>query len=118
MGYRDGLQGSFHVCESRDRQELLLTAFESLENPAGGPLNTCFETYWFGYLCVPQWADHKEPRAYPFTENRMRWIIDWVARKYDVDVNRIYASGGSMGAWGSTTFAFRHPELFAAIHPN
>ncbi|HOX08407.1 MAG TPA: hypothetical protein PK280_18575, partial [Planctomycetota bacterium] len=117
MGYRDGLQGSFVVRENQGKS-LSLSAFESLENPAGNPVNLCFETYWFGYLCVPQWADHKEPRAYPFTENRMLWVIDWVARKYDVDTNRIYAGGGSMGAWGSSTFAFRHPEIFAAVYPN
>ena len=120
MGYRDGLQGSFFVRENKgkDRTVLALSAFESLENPAGNPINLCFETYWFGYLCIPQWADHKEPRAYPFTENRMLWVIDWAVKKYDVDTNRIYAGGGSMGAWGSSTFAFRHPEIFAAVYPN
>jgi hypothetical protein len=45
----------------------------------------------------------------------MLWVIDWVRRKYDVNPNRIYGGGLSMGAWGSTTFGLRHPEIFAAI---
>src|SRR4029078_1466059 len=72
-------------------------------------------TTWFGYTCVPQWATHKDPRAYPFTERRMLWTIEWVRRKYDVNPNRIYGGGLSMGGWGSTTFGLRHPEIFAAI---
>lgn len=48
----------------------------------------------------------------------MVWLIDWVENKYHVDRQRVYAEGGSMGAWGTATFALRHPELFAAIYPN
>jgi hypothetical protein len=116
MGYRDGLQGVFAVREDRGR--LVLSSIDAIHNPVAGPLNHTMETFWFGYRCVPQWADHPEERAYPFTENRMLWIIGWAVKKYDVDPNRIYAGGGSMGAWGSSTFAFRHPEIFAAVYPD
>ena len=30
---------------------------------------------------------------------------EWIA-KYEADPERVYAGGGSMGAWGSSTFAF------------
>ena len=116
-GYRDGLPGVFSV-EERPKhpdQHLILQSRDAIVTPAG---TRAMETYWFGYVCVPQWAQHKEPRAYPFTERRMLWIIDWVIKKYGADPNRVYAGGGSMGAWGSSTFAFRHPELFAAVYPN
>jgi len=116
MGYRDGLQGVFQVKENRSR--LVLASFDAIEKPYGDPLNFTRETFWFGYLCVPQWANDKKPRAYPFTEKRMLWIMDWVMKTYDVDTNRVYAGGGSMGAWGSTTFALRHPEIFAAVYPS
>jgi len=39
-------------------------------------------------------------------------------KKYGADPERVYAGGGSMGAWGSSTFAFRHPEVFAAVYPD
>jgi hypothetical protein len=48
----------------------------------------------------------------------MEWIIDWVVKKYEADPERVSASGGSMGAWGSTTYAFRQAERFAAVYPN
>ncbi len=120
MGYRDGLQGVFQVRENKGKEgaSLTLDSKDPVEKPSDSPITYVMETYWFGYLCVPQWADHKEPRAYPFTERRMLWIIDWTVKKYDVDPDRIYAGGGSMGAWGSSTFAFRHPEIFAAVYPN
>lgn len=117
MGWRDGLPGYLTVHERRfpEGNHLFLQSRDAIEHPSG---TRALETYWFGYFCVPQGADHAEPRAYPFTERRMLWLIDWTAAKYQVDRERIYAGGGSMGAWGSTTFALRHPEIFAAVHPD
>lgn len=117
MGYRDGLPGVFSVEERREKSGnyLLLRGREAIEHPGG---TRAMETYWFGYLCVPQHAKHTEPRAYPFTERREEWIVDWATKAYAADPERVTASGGSMGAWGSTTYAFRHPERFAAVFPN
>jgi pimeloyl-ACP methyl ester carboxylesterase len=94
---------------------LLVRGREAIEHPGG---TRAMETYWFGYLCIPQHAKHTEPRAYPFTERRQEWIVDWVTKAYAADPERLTASGGSMGAWGSTTYAFRHPERFAAVFPS
>jgi len=117
MGWRDGLPGVFSVEERRGKpsNSLLLRSRDAIEHPSG---KSAMETYWFGYLCVPERAAHKEPRAYPYTERRMEWIADWVAKKYEADPERVSGGGGSMGAWGSTTYAFRHPERFAAVYPN
>lgn len=117
MGWRDGLPGVFSVQERRSKlgNHLLLFSRDAIEHPSG---LRALETYWFGYHCVPAGADHREPRAYPYTETRMLWIIDWVRQRYHADPERITAGGGSMGAWGSTTFAFRQAELFAAVYPN
>ncbi len=118
-GYRDGLPWQFAVDErtvpGTKHRRLSLYARETMAHPAG---NGTRETYWFGYYCRPQWADHEAPRAYNFTERRMLWLIDWAKNRYHVDPNRVYAEGGSMGAWGTAGFALRHPELFAAIYPN
>ncbi len=115
-GWQDGMPGVFSVQERKDggHRRLVLDSRDAIVTPAGGPM----ETYWFGYVCIPQWWDGKEPRAWNFTERRMLWIIDWVIKKYGADPDRVCASGGSMGAWGSTTFALRHPEIFAAVYPN
>jgi pimeloyl-ACP methyl ester carboxylesterase len=117
MGWRDGLPGVFSVEERRSKagNALVLRSRDAIEHPNG---KSAMETYWFGYLCVPQLAANAEPRAYPYTERRMEWLSDWVVRKYEADPERVTASGGSMGAWGSTTYALRHPERFAAVYPN
>ncbi len=116
-GYRDGLPGVFSVHERRYKtgNVLKLDSRDAIVTPSG---KRAMETYWFGYVCVPQWARHTEPRAYNFTERRMLWVIDWTVKKYGADPERVYAGGGSMGAWGSMTFALRHPEVFAAVYPN
>jgi hypothetical protein len=118
-GYRDGLPWQFTIDQRRvynsDGRYLSLRSRETLAAPSG---NGTKETFWFGYYCVPQWADHKQPRAYNFTERRTLWLIDWVKNRYGVDPERVYAEGGSMGAWGTASFALRHPDLFAAIYPN
>ncbi len=117
-GYRDGLPGVFSVLQ-RDHgtpgERLHLESRDAIVHPSG---QKAMETYWFGYACVPPGAEHTEPRAYPFTERRMLWTIDWVKQQYGVDPQRVYCSGGSMGAWGTSTFALRHPEIFAAVYPN
>lgn len=117
MGYRDGLPGIFSIEERREKtgNYLNLRGRECIEH-AGG--TRAMETYWFGYVCIPEHAKHQDPRAYPFTERRQEWITDWVTKKYEADPERVTAGGGSMGAWGSTTYAFRHPERFAAVYPN
>lgn len=116
MGYRDGLPGVFSVEEHRtkDGNRLLLRVRDAIERPAG---NGALETYWFGYSCIPQGAEHAEPRFYPFTETRLLWTIAWVAGHYEVDPERITIGGNSSGAVGSMKVGFRHPELFAAVYP-
>ena len=75
------------------------------------------ETYWFGYLCVPQGATHAEPRVYPFTENQLLWMIGWAVKRYGADPQRVTVGGSSSGGVGSINVGFRHPELFAAVYP-
>lgn len=115
MGYRDGIPGVFSVEPAvwRPAKGLELYMRDAILKPDG---SGAFETYWFGYYATPQWAPGML-RAYPFTEARLLWAIDWTVRRYHIDRNRIYAAGQSMGGWGSASFAYRHPEIFAAIYP-
>lgn len=117
-GYRDGLPGVFSILEKKADwgvNALIVSNRETIEHPSG---KSGFETYWFGYVAVPQWAEVKEPRAYPFTERRALWILEYCISNYKANRNQIYAGGGSMGAWGSLSFAFRQKNVFAAVYPN
>lgn len=44
-------------------------------------------------------------------------LIDETASTCDVDPDRIYLTGMSMGGWGTWTLAIAHPDRFAAIAP-
>ncbi len=113
MGWRDGLPGIFAVYEQRGKC-LITFMRDAIVHPGG---NAVQETCWFGYFCIPQNAKHTEPRAYPFTENRLDWAVKWIMKKYRVDPLRVYSGGQSMGAMGSTQWAHRKSEVFAAVFP-
>ncbi len=44
-------------------------------------------------------------------------LLDDIVAKYDVDDERIYLTGLSMGGYGTWALASRHPDRFAAIVP-
>jgi pimeloyl-ACP methyl ester carboxylesterase len=92
-----------------------MTNRDTIVSPTG---NGGIETYWFGYQAVPDWAPGTPPRAYPFTEERLLWMIGQVIPRYSVDPNHVSCFGYSMGAWGATSFCLRHPELFSAVYPD
>jgi hypothetical protein len=116
MGYRDGLPGVFSVSETKSKEgnRLLLRLRDAIEHPSG---KRAMETYWFGYLCVPQGAPHGEPRVYPFTENQILWITKWVVEHYEANPQAVYVGGSSSGGVGSNNVGLRHPEWFAAAYP-
>jgi pimeloyl-ACP methyl ester carboxylesterase len=43
--------------------------------------------------------------------------IEMAKQKFNVDEDRVYLMGGSMGGFGTWNVATRHPDLFAAINP-
>lgn len=72
--------------------------------------------FWYGYNTEIYTGNLKEGVNVNFTERRLLYMIDWVKSNYNIDENRIYLIGGSMGGTGSLNFGLRHPEIFAAIH--
>jgi dienelactone hydrolase len=58
--------------------------------------------------------------GYAFSDRERRSALEalrWMRRWYDVDENRIYATGISRGGHLAWDLALRHPDLFAAIAP-
>jgi len=110
------MPGVFSVQETHSGPHYLqMTNRDTIVAPSG---NGGIETYWFGYQAVPDWAPSTPPRAYPFTENRLVWMIGQVITRYAVDPDHVSCFGYSMGAWGATSFCLRHPELFASVYPD
>jgi len=50
-------------------------------------------------------------------EQDVMQVIELVRKAYNIDPNRIYLTGISMGGWGTWYLGSRHPDLFAAIAP-
>lgn len=45
---------------------------------------------------------------------RLLNVVDWVAKRYDVDTSRLYVLGMSLGGYGTLDFAATYPERTAA----
>jgi predicted peptidase len=63
-------------------------------------------------LISPQCAtgDHWQPEA-------LMALVDEALKKYEVDPERVYLTGLSMGGFGSWALATMYPERFAAVAP-
>jgi predicted peptidase len=60
----------------------------------------------------------------PQCQKNKRWetkylaaLLDDIIQKYEIDENRIYLTGLSMGGFGTWALAMEYPEKFAAIAP-
>lgn len=64
------------------------------------------------YVLAPQCPE----KEYWNSEMLYRLILK-VQKENNIDANRIYLTGLSMGAWGAWNLVFEHPEMFAAFVP-
>jgi poly(3-hydroxybutyrate) depolymerase len=60
---------------------------------------------------------YKGPEIGP-TEKRVIDTVKWVMEHYEIDPNRVYLCGNSMGGSGTLGIGMRHGDLFAAIKAN
>ncbi len=51
-------------------------------------------------------------------EKRVMDTVKWAIRKYDIDANRVYLCGNSMGGSGTLGIGMRNGDVFAAIKAN
>lgn len=69
---------------------------------------------WWGWTIAH--SDEKKYSQTPTpTENRVLDSIEWVAKKYNIDRNRIYLTGVSMGGCGSLGIGMPNGNIFAAL---
>ncbi len=76
--------------------------------------------WWTGYheflwtskpLQAPQ--DWQKGVVHPYTQRRLLSFLDWVGTKWDIDKNRTFVAGSSMGGSGSLMLAIRYPQQIA-----
>ena len=64
------------------------------------------------YVLAPQCPENEY-----WNEEVLYRLILKIQKENNIDSNRIYLTGLSMGAWGAWNLAFAHPETFAALVP-
>jgi chitodextrinase/pimeloyl-ACP methyl ester carboxylesterase len=52
----------------------------------------------------------------PYTENRILYTIAFVKKYYNIDNDRVYVRGGSMGGTGAMSFGLKYPDVVASVH--
>ena len=65
-------------------------------------------------ILAPQCEEGKT--WWDYAERLYQWASDYIKRA-DVDENRVYLTGNSMGGYGTWALSMAHPKLFAAIVP-
>jgi len=122
MGWREGLPFKFSARVEGDAVVVRPTDRVWINRPhteASDGGTKAIWTFWYGYnsnIYDRKLMASGTPTNY--TERRNLWILAWVGEHYQLDANRWYCSGSSMGGCGTMSFGLRHPELFAACHAN
>lgn len=77
-----------------------------------GPLKYISHDTLNTFILAPQCAENNVWDA-----EELYLLIQNIIAKNEIDTNRIYLTGLSMGAWGAWNLAYAHPEMFAALVP-
>lgn len=77
-----------------------------------GPLKYIKNHELDAYILAPQCPENE----YWNSEAVYRLILK-IQKENNIDSNRIYLTGLSMGGWGAWNLAFAHPDVFAALVP-
>ena len=120
--WREGIPFMFDINVGADSVALLPSdtlyvgrGFKRTPEPPSGEVCGIW-TFWYGSsdrIPQPDQIDQGTPTNY--SERRLLYEIAWVQQDLETDPQRTYCSGSSMGGCGTMSFAYRHPEIFAAV---
>jgi predicted peptidase len=77
-----------------------------------GPLKYIKNHELDAFILAPQCAENSNWNA-----ESLYQLIQKVCKENNIDTNRIYLTGLSMGGWGTWDLGLAHPEMFAALVP-
>ncbi len=90
---------------------LLLNSPSALDKPVNG--STDYD-WWWGEKAIKKHPHLYENKMTP-VENRVLDTIEWVIQNYNIDRNRVYLRGVSMGGSGTLGIGLAHGDIFAAL---
>ena len=121
--WREGVPFKFDVSVSATRVDLYpsntMYTGRPFKRARDGRNRNKIAIFCFWYGCSDRMFEQELiPEGTPtnYSERRLLTIISWAKKHLGIDPNRVYCHGGSMGGCGGMSFAFRHPEIFAAIN--
>jgi predicted peptidase len=78
-----------------------------------GPAKYIVQHSDFPFILIsPQCPDNAT-----WNDDALLALLDDVEKKFNVDTNRVYLTGLSMGGFGTWSLGMRHPDRFAAVAP-
>lgn len=82
------------------------------------PYDFPFDTRWHGYADARGTLRPAEKATFrPYTQTRINQFIDWANKRFNIDANRLVASGrSSSGATGALRTVLFAPKLFSCIY--
>jgi poly(3-hydroxybutyrate) depolymerase len=72
---------------------------------------------WYGAPFFPKGARTTPPNLGELSEKDVMNVLDIVRKEYNIDSDRIYLMGHSMGGGGTWHLGIKHPDLWAALAP-
>lgn len=72
---------------------------------------------WYGAMPLVRGSKDDPKDLSELSEQDVMNVLDLVRKAYDIDPDRIYLLGHSMGGGGAWHLAIKHPELWAAVAP-
>ncbi|MBI5542506.1 MAG: IPT/TIG domain-containing protein [Deltaproteobacteria bacterium] len=74
------------------------------------------DSYWWGYSDRLSGAGPENGTIRPYTARRVLQLLEWVLSQYPgADPERVWISGGSMGAAGSATLGLMYARHFSCV---
>ncbi len=73
--------------------------------------------WWWGWNHIKSRKEEYKDKL-QVTEQRVLDTVQWIIQKYDINTNRVYLSGRSMGGSGSLGIGYNHGDTFAAMLVN
>ncbi|WP_413998516.1 prolyl oligopeptidase family serine peptidase [Flavobacterium sp. W1B] len=118
--YKKELAFALHIPkDTKEKQPLIVFLHGSGEKGSDlekvkthGPFKYLKNNEIGAYVLAPQCLENEY-----WDEETLYRLILKIQKENNIDPNRIYLTGLSMGAWGAWNLAFAHPEMFAALVP-
>jgi len=113
-------QYALHKPNGNDKKPLLIFLHGSGEKGSDiekvkvhGPFKYLKANDLDAYVLAPQCSEN----TYWESESLYQLILKICKENKNIDTNRIYLTGLSMGAWGAWNLVFTHPDTFACLVP-